>query len=125
MVHRRAARYTCNIHHNNGRVSAMLNTLNWPKLQEHRLLSPFVMMYKITNQLVTIASSTILVPSAQRTRKHHSLIFRHIYTTKDSYRFSFSPYTGYYSVELTTYCRCLFYLSRHLQLLPAVLCSLI
>ena len=93
MVQRRAARYTCNNYHNTSSVSAMLNTLNWPNLQERRLRSRLIMMYKITHQLVAIPFSTILIPSDSRTRKHHSLTFRHIYTTKDSYRFSFFPYT--------------------------------
>lgn len=43
--------------------------------------------------LVAIPSRTIFIPSDSRTRKHHSHTFRHIYTSKDSYRFSFFPYT--------------------------------
>ncbi|XP_071133190.1 uncharacterized protein [Mytilus edulis] len=93
MVQMRAARYACNRYHNTSSVSNMLNTLNWPILTQRRLRARLVMMYKITHQLVAIPSSTILIPSDSRTRKHHSHTFRHIYTSKDSYRFSFFPYT--------------------------------
>ena len=93
MVQRRAARYAYNRYHNTSSVSNMLNTLNWPQLTKRRLHARLVMMYKITHHLVAIPSSTILIPSDSRTRKHHSQTFRHIYTPKDSYRFSFFPYT--------------------------------
>ena len=88
MVQRRSARYVCSRYHNTSSVSDMLNTLNWPTLAERRLRTRLVMMYKITHQLVAISSSTILIPSDSRTRKHHSLTYRHIFTSKDSYRFS-------------------------------------
>lgn len=93
MVQRRSARYACNRYHNISSVSNMLNTLNWPQLAQRRLRTRLVMMYKITHQLVAIPSNAVLIPSDSRTRKHHTLTFRHIYTSKDSYRFSFFPYT--------------------------------
>jgi hypothetical protein len=42
-VQRRAARYTCNRHHNTSGVSEMLNTMNWQTLQERRLRTRLIM----------------------------------------------------------------------------------
>ena len=92
MVQRRAARYVCNRYHNTSSVTEMLDTLNIPPLSHRRLRTRLIMMYKITYHLVAIPSN-ILVLADSRTRKNHSLTYRHIYTSKDSYRHSFFPYT--------------------------------
>lgn len=93
MVQRRAARYVHNNYHNTSSVTNMIHNLNWPSLSQRRLKTRLVMMYKITHHLVAIPASTILIPSDSRTRKSNPLTFRHIYTSKDSYRLSFFPYT--------------------------------
>jgi hypothetical protein len=51
------------------------------------------MFYKIVHQLVAIPSGTILMPADSRTKKIHQQTFRHIFTSKDIYIYSFFPYT--------------------------------
>ena len=51
-----------------------------------------IMFYKIVHQVVAIPC-TILIPSDRRTRKNHDFTYRHIAATKDTYKFSFFPYT--------------------------------
>ena len=92
MVQRRAARYVCNRYHNTSSVTDMLNTLNIPPLSQRRLRTRLIMMYKITYHLVAIPSD-IFILADSRTRKNHTLTYRHIYTSKDTYRHSFFPYT--------------------------------
>jgi hypothetical protein len=64
-VQRRAARYTCNRHHNTSSVSEMLNTMNWQTLQERRLRTNIV-----------IPTQNILLQNQSTTRS----------SRKDSYR---------------------------------------
>ena len=92
MVQRRAARYVCNRYHNISSPTDMINTLNWPTLQERRTRTRLIMFYKIVHQIVAIPSA-ILIPSDSRTRKNHNYTFRHISTKKDTYKYSFFPYT--------------------------------
>ncbi|KAK3090224.1 hypothetical protein FSP39_010191 [Pinctada imbricata] len=93
MIQRRGARYVCNRYHNTSSVTEMIDTLDWPPLTHRRLRTRLIMMYKITHALVAIPSNTILIPPDTRTRKQHTHTFRHIQTSKDSYRYSFFPYT--------------------------------
>ncbi|XP_071123809.1 uncharacterized protein [Mytilus edulis] len=69
MVQRRAARYVCNRYHNISTPTDMINTLNWPTLQERRTRTRLIMFYKIVHQIVAI-------PSDSRTRKNHNYTFR-------------------------------------------------
>ena len=92
MVQRRAARYICNRYHNTSSVSDMLNIINLPSLAERRLRTRLVMMYKVSFHLVAVPSD-ILIVSDTRTRKYHTLTYRQIHTSKDTYRHSFFPYT--------------------------------
>lgn len=125
MVQRRAARYICNKYHNTSSVTDMLDTLNIPPLSQRRLRTRLIMMYKITYHLVAIPSD-ILIKADSRTRKNHSLTFRHISTSKDTYRHSFFPYTIPQWNQLSP----ALVLSPSVacfreQLTPAVLCNII
>ncbi len=92
MVQRRAARYACNRYHNTSSVTDMLNTLNWPTLQQRRLKTRLIMFYKIVHHIVAVPS-TLLIPTDIRTRQLHPQTYRHLLTVKDCYKYSFFPYT--------------------------------
>ena len=63
MIQRRAARYTLNQYSYQSSVSAMLQHLCWPTLQQRRNLASVTMLCKLQHQLVSISKSHYLVPS--------------------------------------------------------------
>ena len=93
MVQRRAARYAMNNYHNTSSVTDMINTLQWPTLAERRLKTRLVIFYKIVHCLIAIPATHILIPADTRTRHSHSQAYRHIQTSKDTYKWSFFPHT--------------------------------
>ena len=56
-MQRRAARYTLNQYSYHSSVSAMLQHLCWPTLQQRRNLASVTMLYKLQHQLVSISNS--------------------------------------------------------------------
>ena len=50
-------------------------------------------MYAIINGLASVETEDILTPADSRTRKNHSLKFKHLQANYDSYRFSYFPAT--------------------------------
>ena len=62
MIQRRAARYTLNQYSYHSSVSAMLQHLCWPTLQQRRDLASVTMLYKLQHQLVSISNLHYLVP---------------------------------------------------------------
>ena len=93
MVQRRAARYVCNNYHNTSSVTDMVNTLQWPPLAERRLKSRLVIFYKIVHCLIAVPAHHILIPTDTRTRHTHSMTYKHLHTSKDTYIWSFFPRT--------------------------------
>ena len=69
----------------------MLKDLNWRPLDQRRIDSRLLMMYKVTYDLVAIPAPEYLVPNTRQSRHIHSLAYRRIHTLKDYYRFTFSP----------------------------------
>ena len=69
----------------------MLKDLNWCHLDQRRIDSQRVMMYKVTYHLVAIPVSDFLVRNTRASRHIYSLAYRQIQTLKDYYRFTFSP----------------------------------
>ena len=69
------------------------NNNNWRPLDQHRIDSRLVMMYKVTYDLVAIPVSDYLVQNTRASRHIHSLAYRQIQTLKDYYRFTFSSRT--------------------------------
>jgi hypothetical protein len=63
MIQRRAARYTLNQYSYQSSVSAMLQHLCWPTLQQRRNLASVIMLCKLQHQLVSISNLHYLVPS--------------------------------------------------------------
>ena len=93
-VQRRAARFVSNRYHNTSSVSDMLQNLNWPSLEIRRTQSRLVMFYKIIHNVVAIMPPEFLLqPADSRTRQGSAYSYKHISTSKDSYRYSFYPRT--------------------------------
>ena len=86
-VQRRAARYTCNRHHNTSSVSEMLSTMNWQTLQERRLRTRHNVSKVIEN--IAIPTQNILLQSQSTTRSSRKDSYRQIQCNKDSYTCSF------------------------------------
>lgn len=86
MVQRRAARYTLNQYSYQSSVTAMLEHLRWPTLQQRRNLASVTMLYKIQHQLVSIPVNTYLIPS-----KEHKFI--QPFSPTNYHLYSFFPRT--------------------------------
>ena len=71
----------------------MLKQLNWRPLDQRRIDSQLVMMYKVTYDLVAIPASDYLVRNTRTSRHIHPLAYRQIQTLKDYYRLTFFPRT--------------------------------
>ena len=90
-VQRRVARWATRDYRYTSSVTAMLKDLNWRPLDQRRIDSRPVMMYKVTYDLVAIPASDYLVRNT-RASQHIlvlSLAYRHIQTLKYYYRFTF------------------------------------
>ena len=94
-VQRRAARYVTNRYHNTSSVTDMLQNLNWPSLEIRRTRIRLIMFYKIIHHVVAIHPlDTLLLPTTTITRYNIIIvIYQHIRTDKDSYKYSFYPRT--------------------------------
>ena len=71
-------------------VTAMMKDLNWCPLDQRRIDSCLIMLYKVTYDLVAIPTSQYLTRNTRLSRHIHSLSYRQIPTLKDYYRFTFS-----------------------------------
>ena len=60
MVQRRTARFIFNDYSYNTSVTSLLNTLNWPTLQNRRINLRAIMFYKIVNNLIGIPADSFL-----------------------------------------------------------------
>jgi len=93
-VQRRAARFVTNRYHNTSSVSNMLTNLNWPSLEVRRTRARLIMFYKIITYSVAIyPEKNLLIPADSRTRHASIHNYKHIGTSKDSYKYSFFPRT--------------------------------
>ena len=98
-VQRRAARWATRDNRYTSSVTAMLKDLNWRPLDQRRIDSRLVMMYKVTYDLVAIPASDFLVRNTRASRHIHPLAYRQIQTLKDYYRFTFFPTRNNYPLE--------------------------
>ena len=71
MIQRRAAGFIFNDYSYNISVTSLLNTLNWPILQNRRINLRAIMLYKIINNLVIPADSLLLHNSSSKRHHHH------------------------------------------------------
>jgi hypothetical protein len=70
----------------------MLNSLNWPALETRRKRQRLTLMYQVVRGLLAVPTDN-LVASDQRTRAHHNLKFRTIYSNTTVHRHSYFPRT--------------------------------
>ena len=92
MVQRRAARFIFNDYSYNTSVTSLLNTLNWPTLQNRRINLRAIMLYKIINELIDIPADSILLHNSSSTR-HHQHCYRIPYSRISAHLFSFFPFS--------------------------------
>ena len=71
--------YSSGRNYNTSSVTDMLNTLNWPTLQQRRLKTRLITFYKIVHHIVPVPSD-LLIPTDNRTRQFHPQTYRHILT---------------------------------------------
>ena len=91
-VQRSAARFVVGDYQRSSSVSDMIKSLNWPSLQERRLQSRLVMLYKIYHDLVDINWRDYLTPHSSSTRGHSSRFYIP-HTSSSTYTSSFFPRT--------------------------------
>ena len=94
-IQRRAARWVSNRHHQTSCVDSILESMNWPSLQQRRKKGRLEMFYKLHSGLVTIDSEYLPKPSGNRlsSRKNNDLSYD-IPTCSTRYRkMSFFPRT--------------------------------
>jgi hypothetical protein len=92
-VQRRAARFVSNNYSREASVTKMMDNLGWEPLQHRRITGRFIMLYKITYQLVAIPIHPLLQLPTRLTRQNHIHTYLHHSASTDLYKFSFIPWT--------------------------------
>ena len=95
-VQGRTARWVYRDYNYTFSVTAMLKDLNWCPLDQRRIDSRLLMLYKVTYDLVAIPASQYLTRNTRLSRHIHPLSYRQIPTFKDYYRLTFLPRTIIY-----------------------------
>ena len=90
-VQRKAARWVYRDYSYTSSVTAMLKHLKWRSLDQGRIDSRLIILYKVTYDLVAIPASQYLTRKTRLSRHTHPLSYRQIPTLKDYYRFTFFP----------------------------------
>ena len=92
-VQKRAARFvTGNYTFETGRMTGILEQLNWKSLKKRRKDSRLIMLYKGLKGAASISKNDLDLP-IRRTRNHHSLAFQTPLIGIDIYKPSFFPQT--------------------------------
>ena len=71
----------------------MLQDLNWRTLDQQRIDSQLVLLYKVTYDLVAIPASDYLIRNTCPSSRNHPIAYRQITTLKDFYKYTFLPRT--------------------------------
>ena len=71
----------------------MLQDLNWRTLDQRRIDSRPVLLYKVTYDLVAIPASDYLIRNTHPSSRNHTIAYRQITTLKDFYKCTFFPRT--------------------------------
>ena len=71
MIQRRAVKFIFDDSSYNTSVTSLLNTLNWPTLQNHRINLRAIMLYKVINSLIGIPADSLLLHNSSSTRHNH------------------------------------------------------
>ena len=74
-------------------VTTMLGNLNWRTLDQRRIDSRLVMMYKVTYDLVAITAYAYLIPNRRNSKFIQPLAHKQISTSTNYYKYSFFPRT--------------------------------
>ena len=83
-VQRRAARWVTRDYRQTSSVSTMLQDLNWRTLDQRRIDSRLVLLYKVTYDLIR---------NTRPSSRNHSYAYRQITTLRDYYKYTFFPRT--------------------------------
>ena len=81
-VQRRAARYVTRRYHNTSSVTNMLHHLEWQTLEQRRIATNLTMLYKITNNIVTVPTHTYLTPGHDPPHVHTTFAACHTNVTQ-------------------------------------------
>ena len=90
-VQQGAARWVTRDYHYASGVTSMLQDLNWSALDQRRIDSRLIMMYKVTHDLIAIPASDYLTPNLRQSRHIHPLAYVQIPTLKGYYKYTYSP----------------------------------
>jgi hypothetical protein len=88
MSQRRAARYVTNSHNNRSSVNQMLEHLEWKSLEQRRKVARLTMMYKITNEKVTIPKEERIIPPKRLSINMHDKSFQIPLAASDYMKYS-------------------------------------
>ena len=89
MVQRRAARFVKGDYSRTSSVTAMLADLEWNTLQQRRMQSKTVMLYRVVHQLVSIPVTPFLIPI--RASRCHNMRYAIPRSTVNAHLYSFFP----------------------------------
>ena len=92
-VQRRAARYVTRRYHNTSSVTNMLCHLEWQTLEQRRIATNLTMLYKITNNIVTVPIHTYLTPWTRPPTRSHNLCYMPYQCNTNTLKYSFFPRT--------------------------------
>ena len=93
-VQRRSARWATHDYRSTSSVTEMLNKLSWRPLDQRRIDTRLIMLYKITYDLVAIPLTDYLTPNRRQSKFIHPLAYRQISTTTNYCKYSFFPRTA-------------------------------
>ena len=92
-VQRRAARWVTRDYQYTSSLSKMRQDLNWRTLDQRRIDSRLVLLYKVTYDLVAIPASDYPIRNTRPSSSNHPIAYRQITTLKDFYKYTFFPRT--------------------------------
>ena len=92
-VQRRAARWVKRDYSRSSSVTAMQQSLNWRRLDLHRIDIRLSIMCKITHGLVAIPRDQYLTALQRQSRTSHPMAYRQIAISTDYIKYSFFPCT--------------------------------
>ena len=91
-IQRRAARFVQGDYKQSSSVTAMLDTLQWPSLEQRRRETRINYLAKIMTDKVAVKKD-LLIPATDRPRRSHNYQLKLITTTRNYRKFSFFPRT--------------------------------
>ena len=92
-VQRRSACWATRDYQRKSSVTQMIKDLNWRTLEQRRIDSRHIHMYKTTYDLVAIPATDYLIPNTRQSRHNHQLVYRQIQTLKGYYKYTLFPRT--------------------------------